>query len=218
MKRPASLAFLHDEGQRRAPPSSSATPFSKVESEGGHPRGCPSVSPTGDEDVDVPAGKAQRKSRWAAHVPSVTTLPPQGVDRTSDFLQPYQSDGANKRDATRTSCLPPAAPPVSSTAARPKLQGPLAVKSKAVKPASAQSQVTAEQGLANAIQSRLQAPGVAGRSLVDLAADKPPVKATANPRMPSELAADPASQPSGSTMAATRNQPKGDRGHRSSRH
>lgn len=131
MKRPASLAFLHDEGQRRAPPSSSATPFSKVESEGGHPRGCPSVSPTGDEDVDVPAGKAQRKSRWAAHVPSVTTLPPQGVDRTSDFLQPYQSDGANKRDATRTSCLPPAAPPVSSTAARPKLQGPLAVKSKA---------------------------------------------------------------------------------------
>ena len=98
---------------------------------------------------------------------------------------------------------PPAQLSVSSSVGRPKLQGPLAVKSKAVKPGSLPSHQSAKQGLVTAIQSRLQDSAPAGRSLVDLVADQPPAMATANPQMPPESHADPPSQPSGSTPAIT---------------
>ena len=197
VKRPASLASLHDEGQRRAPPSSSVASSSEVKTEGGHPRGCPSASPTGNNVTEVPAGKAQRRSRWAANAPTVTALPPQGVDRTSDTsLSPTSPV---EQATARTD-----AAPLPSAALRPRLQGPLAVKSKAVKPTDAKGQETEEQGLVNAIQFRLQTPAAADRGLLGLVADKPPVTAAANPQMPSVPAAGSDAQTSGSPSVLTK--------------
>ena len=193
MKRPASLASLRDEGQRRAPPSSSVASSSEVKSEGGHPRGCPSASPASDTVSDLPVGKAQRRSRWAADTPTVTALPPQGVDRTSDTsLSPEQA-------TTKA-----AEAPSSTAASRPRSQGPLAVKSKAVKPANSQSQENMGQGLANAIHSRLKTPAATARGLLGFATDQLPLAAAANPQMPSTPATGPGSQPSGSSVAVTK--------------
>ena len=75
--------------------------------------------------------------------------------------------------------------PTPQAASQPRPQGPLAVKSKAAKPAMDQQRRGPEQGLINAIHSRLQTPPAPPTGLLSIVTARPPAMGTTNPQMPS---------------------------------
>ena len=74
--------------------------------------------------------------------------------------------------------------PAPHVAPRPKRQGPLAVKSKAAKPAADQQKRAPGQGLIEAIHSRLHTSSMPATGLLSIAAARPPMTGVANPQMP----------------------------------
>ena len=74
--------------------------------------------------------------------------------------------------------------PAPHVAPRPKRQGPLAVKSKAAKPAADQQKRAPGQGLIEAIHSRLHTSPMPATGLLSIAAARPPMTGVANPQMP----------------------------------
>ena len=100
--------------------------------------------------------------------------------RSEDHSNPSYSPTSPAEPAHPASADAPAGPAGS----RPLLVGPVAVKSKAVKPAKAQKLPTAEQGLVDAIQSRLHPFPESNQSLLSVAAEGPTSTVAANPEMP----------------------------------
>ena len=81
--------------------------------------------------------------------------------------------------------------PAPQAAARPKMHGPLAVKSKAVKPPAEPQERAPEQGIIDALQSRLHTPPMPATGLLSIAAARPPTTGAANPQMPGATTEDP---------------------------
>ena len=81
--------------------------------------------------------------------------------------------------------------PAPHVALRPKRQGPLAVKSKAAKPAADQQKRAPGQGLIEAIHSRLHTSPMPATGLLSIAAARPPMTGVANPQMPATPPEDP---------------------------
>ena len=73
---------------------------------------------------------------------------------------------------------------VPQPTARPKMQGPLAVKSKVTKPAEHQQERASEQNMIDAIQSRLNMPPRPEAGLISIAASRPIATVAVNPQMP----------------------------------
>ena len=77
------------------------------------------------------------------------------------------------------------------TTARPRIQGPFAVKSKVTKPAEYPQGRGAEQGMIDAIQSRLHTPPPPEAGLLSIAAARSAATAATNPQMPAAGTNDP---------------------------
>ena len=76
------------------------------------------------------------------------------------------------------------------------MQGPLAVKSKAAKPTADPQERAPEQGLIDALQSRLHTPPMPATGLLSIAAARPPTTGAANPQMPGATTEDPGARTS----------------------
>ena len=102
----------------------------EVVEEGGHPCGSPLVPPNKAVTITASPEEQRRRSRWAARLPAVSAAPPQGVDpesqSTASQTIPVNLAGSDK-EMMETD--------VPQPTARPKMQWPLAVKSKVTKPA-----------------------------------------------------------------------------------
>ena len=176
-KRPASIADLHEEGPEQDVANhadADVTEMSAGLREGGHPCGSP-AAPALHQGATPPAGKAPRRNRW---LPATSVSVPH--TRSEDHSDPSYSPTSPAEPAHPASADAPAGPAGS----RPLLVGPVAVKSKAVKPAKAQKLQTAEQGLVDAIQSRLHPLPESNQSLLSVAAEGPTSTVAANPEMP----------------------------------
>ena len=183
-KRPAPTPPLGEaEDQENPSESPSSTTNTDVGGEGGHPCGRPLVPPSKDTAVKTTVNpcleEAKRRSRWASSPPAVSAALPQGVDP--------ESQSAASSSQTRPPCgydkgvMVAPTPPVT---ARPKMQGPVAVKSKAVKPTVHPQERASEQGMIDAIQSRLHTPPPPDAGLMSIAAARPTATAATNPQMP----------------------------------
>ena len=124
--------------------------------------------------------------------PAVSAPPPQGVDPDCRFANrptsPTSPAHPDSKGAIET--------PAPQATGRPKMEGPLAVKSKAAKP-PAEPQVQApEQGLIDALQSRLHTPPMPATGLLSIAAARPPTTGAANPQMPGATTENPSARTS----------------------
>ena len=151
-KRPASIADLHGEDSPQAEADNAdadEAAMTAVAMEGGHPCGCPTASDQ-HQGATPPAGKAPRRNRWTPAMPALPVTHTSGEERSDPPCSP-------------TSPVEPAHPasteaPAPPAGSQPRLVGPVAVKTKAAKPAKAQKLPTAEQEMVDAIQSRLPPP------------------------------------------------------------
>ena len=130
--------------------------------------------------VSPPIEEAKRRSRWASSPPAVSAAPPLGVDKPR---RPAASPDSPTSPAGRAEKGVDEAP-TSQATARPRIQGPLAVKSKAAKPAEYPHRRVTEQGMIDAIQSRLSTQLPSDTGLLSIAAAKSAATAAANPQMP----------------------------------
>ena len=192
-KPPASPVPLgYTEGRRDTSVRARAAGKAQLEGNSGHPCGCPSVPPAKASSTNLPSGEEKRRNRWATSSPTVSAAPPQGVDP------------AARSDDSPASPTSPAHPtskgaveiPAPQATERPKLQGPLAVKSKAAKPAAVSQERAPEQGLIDALQSRLRTPPMPATGLLSIAAARPPTTGAANPQMPAATTEDPGTRTS----------------------
>ena len=178
MKRPASIASLQDEDERHAPSGSMRAAASDgPKSEGGHPCGRPSASSARDGTANLLSGEAKRRNRWTPTPLPVSTAPPQGVDPESTSSNSPTSPAEQGNQSV-------AEAPTPQAASQPRPQGPLAVKSKAAKPAMDQQRRGPEQGLINALHSRLQTPPAPSTGLLSIVTARPPAMGTTDPQMP----------------------------------
>ena len=181
-----------------SPPSESARAVASdgLKSNGGHPRDRLLASSSTASPINLPAGEAKRRNRWVSSLPAVSTAPPEGVDPDSrSSNSPTSPADPEGRGYNRGSC-----PPTSS---RPKLRGPLAVKSKAAKPAADRQGRAPEQGLIEAIHSRLHTPPAPATGLLSIAAARPLTKGATNPQMPATPTQDPSTHTSTKQDAPT---------------
>ena len=118
--------------------------------------------------------------------PTVSAAPPQGVDPAARSDDSPASPTSPAHPASKGAVETPA----PQTNARPKLQGPLAVKSKAAKPAAVSQERAPEQGLIHALQSRLRTPPTPASGLLSIAAARPPATGAANPQVQPCLVGD----------------------------
>ena len=187
------------EGRRDTSVRARTTGKAQLEGNSGHPCDCPSVPPAKASSTNLPLGEEKRRNRWATSSPTVSVAPPQGVDP------------AARSDDSPASPTSPAHPgskgaveaPAPQATARPTPQGPLAVKSKAAKPAAVSQERAPEQGLLDALQSRLHTPPTPATGLLSIAAARPPTTGAANPQMPAATTEDPGTRTSTKEEVAT---------------
>ena len=134
--------------------------------------------------TNLPVGEAKRRNRWAPTPLAVSATPPQGVDPESN-----SSNSPTSPAEQENKCAAEAPDP--QTASQPRPQGPLAVKSKAAKPAMNQQGRASEQGLIEAIHSRLHTSPAPATGLLSIAAARPPTVGATNPQMPVTPTEDP---------------------------
>ena len=181
VKRPAPATPLGDiEEQNNPPIKPKTTTNMEVVEEGGHPCGSPLVPPNKAVTITASPEEQRRRSRWAARLPAVSAAPPQGVDpesqSTASQTIPANLAAGSDKEMMETD--------VPQPTARPKMQGPLAVKSKVTKPAEHQQERASEQNMIDAIQSRLNMPPRPEAGLISIAASRPIATVAGNPQMP----------------------------------
>ena len=150
------------------------------EVESGHPCGCPPVPLVENSPVSPRIVEAKRRSRWASSPPAVSAAPPLGVDKT-------RRSAASPDSPTSPACSASKGvdeAPAPQATARPRIQGPLAVKSKVAKPAEYPQGRVTEQGMIDAIQSRLHTQPPSDTGLLSIAAARSAATAATNPQMP----------------------------------
>ena len=124
--------------------------------------------------------------------PTVSAAPPQGVDPDCRFANSPTSPTSPAHPDSKGAIETPA----PQATARPKMHGPLAVKSKAAKPTADPQEQAPEQGLIDALQSRLHTPPMPATGLLSIAAARPPTTSAANPQMPGATTEDPGARTS----------------------
>ena len=179
-KRPASIASLQETDERQALSVNARAGTSEdLKDEGGHPCGC--LLSAGANTTNLPSGEAKRRNRWAPTSLAVSAAPPQGVDPESNSSNSPTSPAEQQNKVA-------AEAPAPQTAMQPKPQVPLAVKSKAAKPALNQP---GRASTPEAIHSRLHAPPALATGLLSIAAARPPAAGVTNPQMPVTPTEDP---------------------------
>ena len=141
--------------------------------EGGYPCGRPSASSAPYGTTNSSPGEVKRRNRWTQ-------------DRLVGSTAPSPSSPSNHGDFGGA-----AEAPVPQGTSQRRPQGPLAVKSKAAKPASDQQRGVPEQGLLNALHARLQTPSATSPGLLSMVPARPAATGAADPQMPAPSTDDP---------------------------
>ena len=157
------------------------------------------MPPAKASSTNLPSKEEKRRNRWATSSPTVSVAPPQGVGPAARSDDSPASPTSPAHPASKGAVEAPA----PQATARPTLQGPLAVKSKAAKPAAASQERAPAQGLLDALQSRLHTPPTPATGLLSIAAARPPTTGAANPQMPAATTEDPGTRTSTKEEVAT---------------
>ena len=193
IKRLASMASLQDEEVH--PASQDNTPALTRDghsSGGGHLCGCPSASSA----CDSTATPLQEKRKGATDGQQIPRLARQLLlESASSSCPPSPSDQEDLGTAEAF---------VPQGTAKPRPPGPLAVKSKAAKPAMGEQRGVPEQGLINALHAQLQIPPAAPPGLLSMAPAKPATTGAADPKMPAPYTNDPGTHTPTETAAPTK--------------
>ena len=187
-KRPAPSPPLDEAEDHRKPLESTRTAANAAhEVESGHPCGCPLVPLSENGPGSPPIEEARRRSQGASSPPAASAVPPLSKDKTKQSAVSPDSPTSPACSASKGVDKAPA----PQATARPRIQGPFAVKSKLTKPAEYPQGRGAEQGMIDAIQSRLHTPPPPEAGLLSIAAARSAATAATNPQMPAADTNDP---------------------------